>query len=799
MRDQEVKLIVGSLLHDIGKVIYRTGDGRNHSRSGYDYLREEIGIDDKDILDSVLYHHADMLRSANISNDSNAYITYIADNIASATDRRGKEKEDYGFEMSMPLQPVFNILNGNSGNAFYSPDMLKEDHINYPVDEQKSFDQGFYNEVKSRITDTLKGIKWDEHYINSILSVLEATMSYLPSSTSKGEVADISLFDHVKLTAAISSCIYQYMNDSQVKDYREYLYKNAQDFYGKKAFLLYSMDLSGIQDFIYTIHSKDALKTLRARSFYLEIMMEHMIDTLLERLSLSRANLLYAGGGHCYMILPNTAAVKDVLAKFMGETNEWLTENYDIALYVADGYAEASADNLKNVPEKSYGELFKNMSNAISEKKSNRYMIEQIKNLNGSKKIQYSRECRICKRLDRVNEEGVCSICDAMRKSSKAIMNEQFFVITSSEVENGLPLPCGAWMIAESEQKLRNRMQNQPQSLLRAYSKNRYYTGLDVAARIWVGNYSGDDCQTMEDLARHAFDSGAVRRIGVLRADVDNMGQAFTSGFAEKYNTISRTATLSRQLSMFFKCYINTLLSEKEYMINESSGGRSATIVYSGGDDLFIVGAWNDIVELAVDIRRNFKKYTLGTLTLSAGIGMYDSGYPISRIAYEVGDLEEDSKNLPGKDAITLLPDGKRHSIICDDGKKTEVMDATYKWDTFEKEVVGDKYDIIKDFFDNSKDRGNAFLYRLLELIRGQVDEKEDESKEKDPINFARYVYLLARLEPDKEAGDEQKLSYKKFSKKMYKWIESEDDCRQLKTAINMYVYMTRESEEGMK
>lgn len=785
MRDQEVKLIVGSLLHDIGKVIYRTGDGRNHSRSGYDYLREEIGIDDKDILDSVLYHHADMLRSANISNDSNAYITYIADNIASATDRRGKEKEDYGFEMSMPLQPVFNILNGNSGNAFYSPDMLKEDHINYPVDEQKSFDQGFYNEVKSRITDTLKGIKWDEHYINSILSVLEATMSYLPSSTSKGEVADISLFDHVKLTAAISSCIYQYMNDSQVKDYREYLYKNAQDFYGKKAFLLYSMDLSGIQDFIYTIHSKDALKTLRARSFYLEIMMEHMIDTLLERLSFSRANLLYAGGGHCYMILPNTAAVKDVLAKFMGETNEWLTENYDIALYVADGYAEASADNLKNVPEKSYGELFKTMSNAISEKKSNRYMIEQIKNLNSSKKIQYSRECRICKRLDRVNEEGVCSICDAMRKSSKAIMNEQFFVITSSEVENGLPLPCGAWMIAESEQKLRNRMQNQPQSLLRAYSKNRYYTGLDVAARIWVGNYSGDDCQTMEDLARHAFDSGAVRRIGVLRADVDNMGQAFTSGFAEKYNTISRTATLSRQLSMFFKCYINTLLAEKEYMIGESSGGRSATIVYSGGDDLFIVGAWNDIVELAVDIRRNFKKYTLGTLTLSAGIGMYDSGYPISRIAYEVGDLEEDSKNLPGKDAITLLPDGEVHKIVSN--KETvSISDATYNWDIFEKKVIGEKYNTIRDFFDNSSERGSAFLYRLLELIRGR----------RESVNFARYVYLLARLEPDKKANEKQQELYKEFSRKMYKWIESEEDCRQLKTAINMYVYMTRESED---
>ena len=59
--------MIGSLLHDIGKVIYRTGSHDNHSSSGYSYLKEEIGIDDFDILESVLYHHASMLRSANIS------------------------------------------------------------------------------------------------------------------------------------------------------------------------------------------------------------------------------------------------------------------------------------------------------------------------------------------------------------------------------------------------------------------------------------------------------------------------------------------------------------------------------------------------------------------------------------------------------------------------------------------------------------------------------------------------------------------------------------------------------------
>ena len=42
MTEQEVKLIIGSLLHDIGKVVYRQGDDRrNHSQSGYEYLKKD--------------------------------------------------------------------------------------------------------------------------------------------------------------------------------------------------------------------------------------------------------------------------------------------------------------------------------------------------------------------------------------------------------------------------------------------------------------------------------------------------------------------------------------------------------------------------------------------------------------------------------------------------------------------------------------------------------------------------------------------------------------------------------------
>ena len=62
---------------------------------------------------------------------------------------------------------------------------------------------------------------------------------------------------------------YEYMKENNETDFEKILYKQAKEFYQKKTFLLYSMDISGIQDFIYTINNKGALKGLRARSFYL--------------------------------------------------------------------------------------------------------------------------------------------------------------------------------------------------------------------------------------------------------------------------------------------------------------------------------------------------------------------------------------------------------------------------------------------------------------------------------------------------------------------------------------------------
>ncbi|MGN1317643.1 MAG: type III-A CRISPR-associated protein Cas10/Csm1 [Lachnospirales bacterium] len=428
MRETEQRLVIGSLLHDFGKLLYRYNDGRNHSTSGYEYLKNiKMLSNEKDILDCVRFHHSGMLKNANIENNALCYITYIADNIAAAVDRREKEVENGGFIREVPYESIFNILNGNSENYVYKPLTMPVDDINYPINNDENniiFNEDFYRKVIDNIENSLKGISISDKYINSLLQILEANLINIPSSTNIKELVDISLYDHLKLTAAFALSIKHYLDENNIYDYKEILFKKSEDFYNKNVFMIYSIDLSGIQNFIYNISSKSALKGLRARSFYLEILLESSIDELLSRAELCRANVLYTGGGHTYIIMPNTEKVKSIILDFEKELNMWLLENFDIGLFAAGGYAICSANDLKNKPEGSYKNIFTDVSKNISHKKLHRYSSSDILKLNSINKKIYSSECSICHRIDILNKYDECSICSSLKNVSDMIINK---------------------------------------------------------------------------------------------------------------------------------------------------------------------------------------------------------------------------------------------------------------------------------------------------------------------------------------------------------------------------------------
>lgn len=781
MQEKQFKVLAGGLLHDIGKLLYRYNDGRNHSVSGYDFLKEHASLEDEEILSQVKYHHFGMIKNSGLNNNSLAYITYIADNIAAAADRRKSNEQGTGFVREIAQDSIFNLLNNNTGKKKYTPGFLTQG-INYPTDKSVKYSESFYGECINNIKNNVLGIEFTTHYINSLLEIIEANTTFVPSSTSTSEVADISLFDHSKLTAAIGVCIYQYLHEKGVDDYKHILFENAETFYNEKAFIIYSIDISGIQDFIYTVASDGALKALRTRSLYLELIMENFVDDILDKCGFARTNLIYCGGGHAYLLLSNTEKTKADIYEFETEANEWLLKMFKTALYISGGYAACSANDIKNQPAGSYRNIFKEISNNISEKKLNRYTAQQILNMNTQKHTDGSRECKVCHRTDMLKENGKCEICDGIEKFSKLAQNKDFFTVQTVKPEEAyLPLSKCRYIAADTRKSLELKIATKD-GYVRSYSKNDMFTGDKLSTKIWMGDYqNGDDFSSFADAAE------GIKRIAALRADIDNLGQAFVQGFenknyTENYNTLSRTSTFSRKLALFFKYHINEILENGQYTFTDDTDhARKATIVYSGGDDVFVIGEWSDIISFAVDLHDNLKEFTDDTLTISAGIGIYPEKYPVATMARQTGELEEAAKSLPDKDGISLFSENN-----------------TYKWDEFINEVIEEKYWTIKDFFDNSEKFGKNFLYNLLELMRNTLEHPEEK------INIARYAYLLGRMDPKGKAGTErekeilnqQKENYLKFSKSMYKWIRDEKQCRQAITAIYIYVYTIRETAE---
>lgn len=336
-------------------------------------------------------------------------------------------------------------------------------------------------------------------------------------------------------------------------------------------------------------------------------------------------------------------------------------------------------------------------------------------------------------------------------------------------------------MLMEDEESLKHRAYTNESGYVRSYSKNRMYTGVNVATRLWVGDYSSES--SFEALAKA---STGIDKLGVLRADVDNLGKTFISGFKPEHTSLSRTASFSRKLSMFFKLHINNILENGEYMVDGSKPSkRNATIVYSGGDDVFIVGAWDDVIGLAIDLSDSLKKYSQGTLTISAGLGIFPKKYPVKAIARETGLLEEASKRVQDKNAVTLFED-----VYNQDYKyEFDCGEQTYKWDIFKSRVMGEKYVLIESFFSDDDEKGMAAVYRLLNYIRN-LDDK---------INLARLAYLLGRMQASAKNSDEKEEKYKAFSKQLYEWISNDpkgENRRELITAIYIYVYLHRKEEE---
>ena len=808
------KLLRAALLHDVGKLVLRANpEKRTHSAVGVDFLRPFARSEDADILRAIGHHHAADLRQLNSDSFDISYLVYEADNLAAGTDRRALENGEGGFSASLPLDSVFNVFgDGGSERSFYLRGLRDDGARLYPEPKDKiRATQGAYLALYREMEENFRRKSPFVMTVNELLRIMEGILSYVPSSTARGEAADISLYDHSRLTAAYALAMYRYCAAEGATDYREAFLSHAEKWRARPMYLLVSGDLSGIQDFIYTIPSKGALKSLRGRSFYLEILLEHIADEVLEAAQLARSSLLYTGGGHFYLLLPNTPAMKALLASVRETVNDWMLAQFGTRLSFALAAVSCSAQEFLSGGTQG---AFSRVAKELLEEKTHRYSARQLTALFSPKSAynhvrDATRECAICHTSTAAlspypaDEAGAqaCPMCGGLYRFGQRILDADVFCVKEENGADSLPLPALSGASYLSAMPL-DVVQRGSVPARRLYVKNRVYTGESLATHLWMGDFVARDERgavlEFEALARRAGglkDGLGIPRIGVLRADVDSLGAAFRAGFSPQYATLTRTAVLSRQLSLFFKHYINALcagevngVGESEYekfslFGTEKKQAREVHIIYSGGDDLFLVGAWDEILEFAVDLHEAFARFTGGRLHFSAGIGLFRAAYPIADMARRVGLLEDAAKALPGKDGVALF------GMEQEEGRVPRVQ--AYRWSDFIGGVCGEKLAFLRAYFafEEKAERrisiGKGALYRLHSLLAAD-----------GAVQLARFAYVLARLEPREAEGVEKKKAYRTIRDTLYRWYRSEKDRRELLTAVQLVIYGLREKGE---
>ena len=840
MDEKLICLQLGALLHDIGKIVRRAGlDSKEHSKAGSNYLKNNNLLADryKEIYDTIDYHHAKYLSSADLKEDSLAYIVYEADNIASGIDRvKYEDKQIRGNEIDS-LNSIFNVIRIEKNNLKKTFKLFDFDKngFNMPTSNSIKLINSDYKKIIDHIKDNLNSFK-ENINPEKLAIVLEACCSYFPSS-SYVDTPDISYYDHVKLTAAISACFYLYDKENNIQNFKEEYFSDIDR--NKKKFLLVSGEFSGIQNFIYTISSKMAMKSLRGRSFYLELFAEHIIDEILSTLELSRINLLYSGGSHFYLLLPNIEKTKEILDSYKEKINSFILEKMGTTIYFEMVYTETSAEELGNglsekiKKENRVGELFRKTSNKVSKAKLSKYSLGQLKELfdeNSSinKIHSYTKECKICKKAedekilennarDFRDEAGIelCSSCmgyiNLGRDISKLYHTNDDFIIEKEceNIEKGVVFPkylegYVSILINDKSYILKNM-----DKIHRYYAINSNYTGDKLCRNIWVGNYNiaENGKENLIEFKNLVKKSKGIERLAVFRADVDNLGTLFQSGFEDKTSkepyknvTLSKSVVLSRYLSDFFKRKINLILEKKEaakdsneifkkycdIICENNSNPRDIVIVYSGGDDVFAIGTWNDIIEFSIDLRTAFKEFTNDKITLSAGIGFFSENYPIHQMAEKTGNLEslakanEDNSGKIIKNSVALF------------GEIDEKLNHIYTWDIFIDKVLREKYKFIKSITilkeedkGKYKDRiviGKSKWYKIMDLIINRL------TKDDNKLDIARFAYVLGRINFTSENKD----NFYEFKKNLLLWLKDKEEAKQLLTAINILIYQER-------
>ena len=649
----------------------------------------------------------------------------------------GKDAPD-NFLFAYPLKPL-------SPEYIFPEKKSKVSNDNSKIHYQELFD-GFISELK-RLRHKNENLSlWFEHFES-------LTMSYtssIPSARAGDVLPDVSLYDHLRLTSAFASALYLYHrgNDS--------LNIDAVKKRNKQKFLLVSGNFYGIQNFIFSGYGdtrKYRSKLLRGRSFYVSLLSEISAHMLCDKIGLPFISVILNAAGKFTILAPNTEETAAAVAETKEKINEWLMDISYGEISIGFTKLKAAPDDFS--PEK-FINLWEKLGRLSEENKFSKIDLEKYGGVVSKYLDQFNNKiehplCPLCGKRPAVLETKnhfasdqagpICRLCadhiflgTGLVKNSRIIIGKKDANIWGRS--NSLMEPvCGQYQLCFTSSKDKDYKITDMQNIIKYWNISNIFDSSadsDVTEKFlngYVPVYDDNDLnderllatkksdvkkeqmieeiqigepKTLSHIAANALNLvengkfSGIDALGILKADVDHLGMLMGCGLPEKRFTISRLATLSRQLNFYFALYLPHLLATDERF-------KNIYTVFAGGDDLFLIGPWNRIYDLVIVLQKTFSDYVCNNSAIhfSAGISLKKAHTPIDGMAEFAEEALEKSKD--GRNRITMFS-------------------QTAEWEEIEQlEMIRKK---LKEWLDEELIT-KSMLYRLNESIRMAAQAKE--------------------------------------------------------------------------
>jgi CRISPR-associated protein Csm1 len=839
MNNEIFKAALAGLLHDVGKFAQRREvKVRSHTVVGSEIFAQvfeqiiPFNWQD-DIGDVIRFHHS---KNPNETEKEIVKAVIVADWLASAERLDGHpEKID---PKNTPLLPItarveldINQIEQNWGFPLL-PLSTKEGDIFPQSIGTIKVGEDPYQTLWRQFTEAMSsfpGLIDGYSRVTGLMSLFRQFTTHIPSATPwsrddrKRTVPDVSLYDHLKVTAAIAPCLLNLYPDHLNELHRRGWRKMIEGEQRPVAQLIRG-DLSGIQTFIYRITEpqrdgshRSTAKRLRGRSFYLSMLTEVVAEWFLRKLDLTAANALFVGGGRFDLLVPVDKNTNDKIDTLKQKLEKWLVDEFDTAIGLVLATEKLIPEDFKDMQQVNFA-----LDDKLVEAKQKKFSHNLLAGFFEEKSYlpdgdnRGQQVCDVCGlSVLPTGNNHICDLCEQHKVIGTQLpktkylariyaplsdIDRQSIPVPSSDKNFALIKLCRKWdaivfeslhtgvALLDKDTNVQRLLDDVGKSGLEAtiYAlndeplPNANWPAHTAPARMYLANtapqHRDGDVLEFESIA--ALSTGTAL-LGILKADVDHLGLIFSLGLEPP--TISRVAALSHQFDRFFSGYLNTLCREvtddwKEKLSDKDAIEHRATqagetkadgtknsvkldnldslfyITYAGGDDLLIIGPWDQTVELAQQLNEKFRAYTCcnPNVTLSAGIALVKPHFPVQRFVELADEALGKAKNA-GRNRITLFDqtapwqNGQNQANLAATGQTNccgkQDASPSSSPDFAGLKALADKlYDRLK-----AEEMPRTLIHDMLQMRRVEINTRVAGRK---PMVTPQLLYLLTRRLP---------------------------------------------------